>query len=291
MPAYNCEQYITQAIDSILNQTYSNFELIIADDCSTDNTKQIIDSYSDIRIKRYHNSTNLGYLQASNKLIKEATGDFITFQDADDYCHLSRLEKQISFLNKNMEVDCVGTNIIKVDALGNQLYNTNYPLENITIKTEFENFKAVMTGSSLMVSRKVIEEIGLYHTYFNRVGNEDIYWFSLILKKFKVANISDALYYYRTNPTSITSTHTHSKALVGHELILKMYFRTLKYKVDYIAKGAINKVNAYTDFLIIFNQKPKNKFKFTLVFMGCFFKHPIVSVEFFRTFISRLIRT
>src|ERR1700752_3454291 len=122
MPAYNCEKYVKKAIDSILNQTYSNFELLIADDCSKDSTKNIIDSYTDNRIKRFHNETNMGYLQASNKLFKECEGDFITFQDADDYSAPNRLELLISFLEKNSSYSCVGSNVIKVDDSDNELY-------------------------------------------------------------------------------------------------------------------------------------------------------------------------
>ena len=90
MPAYNCEKYIHQAIDSVLNQTHINFELLIADDCSTDTTKQIIDSYKDPRIKTFHNNINLGYLKASNKLFSLCKGSYITFQDADDTSELNR---------------------------------------------------------------------------------------------------------------------------------------------------------------------------------------------------------
>ncbi|MBL7917984.1 MAG: glycosyltransferase family 2 protein, partial [Bacteroidia bacterium] len=63
MPAYNCEKFVKQAIESVLDQSYSNFELLIADDCSTDQTKKVIDSYSDQRIKKFHNQVNLGYLK------------------------------------------------------------------------------------------------------------------------------------------------------------------------------------------------------------------------------------
>ncbi len=118
MPAYNCEKFVKHAIDSMLNQSYSNFELLIADDCSKDSTKSIIDSYTDERIKRFHNDVNLGYLKASNKLFKQCTGQLITFQDADDYADLTRLEKLVGFLDKNEKVSVIGSNVIKVDENG-----------------------------------------------------------------------------------------------------------------------------------------------------------------------------
>ena len=81
IPAYNVEKYIRQAIDSILNQTYSYFELLIADDASTDTTKQIINAYQKIdpRIKTFHNKKNEGYLLTTNKLFQKCKGDYIAF--------------------------------------------------------------------------------------------------------------------------------------------------------------------------------------------------------------------
>ena len=104
MPAYNCELYVEMAIKSILEQTYKDFELLIADDASKDNTKKIIDDLAktDSRIKTFHNESNLGYLQASNKLFEKCSGEYITFQDADDFSDVTRFEKLVKEFGNDM---------------------------------------------------------------------------------------------------------------------------------------------------------------------------------------------
>lgn len=237
MPAYNCEKFISQAIDCILAQTYTNFELLILDDCSTDETRNIIDAYSDHRIKRFHNSVNLGYLQSSNKLVKEVQGDFITFQDADDYCSTDRLEKLIKAFNNNPELDCIGSNIQKVDLSGKILHVTNYPTQHEAILNGLLNHQIVMTGSALMVKRKVIDSIGLYSLYFDRIGSEDTYWYTIIIDRFVVANLDESLYAYRTNPNSVGFTHKNIKALGGHTLAVECFKLRRGGKTDPILDG------------------------------------------------------
>lgn len=290
MPAYNCEKYIRQAIESILNQSYTNFELLISDDCSTDNTKQIIDSYNDSRIRKFHNEVNLGYLKSSNNLVQFAKGVFITFQDADDYSDLNRLELQVAFLDSNKEIDCVGSNIIKIDTEGKLLYQSNYFTQHDDIKNAFESYKIVMTGSALMVRKRVIDKLGLYNIFFDRVGSEDIYWYSQILKEYKVSNLHEPLYFYRTNPNSISLSHENPKSLVGHDLVLFMYNRTVNGATDLIAAGEYEALKTYEFFLILIKKIPQGKFKAFIKYFIEAFNSPLIAIEFFRPFFSKLLR-
>jgi glycosyltransferase involved in cell wall biosynthesis len=95
LPAYNAEKYIEAAVNSILLQTYQNFEIIIADDCSNDRTKAIIDAMNDSRIQTYHNETNLGKTETVKKLYSYVSGTFVTIHDADDISLPERFEKQL----------------------------------------------------------------------------------------------------------------------------------------------------------------------------------------------------
>lgn len=100
MPAYNAEKYISESINSVLNQTYQNWELLIVDDCSTDNTKDIIKKYSlyDTRIIPYYQSSNKGVAAARNKAIELSKGRFIAFLDSDDLWYEKKLQIQIEFM-------------------------------------------------------------------------------------------------------------------------------------------------------------------------------------------------
>ena len=109
MPAYNAEKYIGEAIDSILNQTFTDFEFIIIDDGSSDRTADIVKSYSDPRIRLLANERNSGIVASLNRGIQKATGKYIARMDADDYSRLDRIKKQVDFLDNHPEVIALGT--------------------------------------------------------------------------------------------------------------------------------------------------------------------------------------
>lgn len=101
MPSYNTAQYIAESIQSVLKQTYANWELIIVDDCSTDNTDEIVTSIEDKRIRYFKNEKNSGAAVSRNKALREARGRWIAFLDSDDLWYPEKLEKQIRFMMEN----------------------------------------------------------------------------------------------------------------------------------------------------------------------------------------------
>lgn len=101
MPSWNTDKFIAETIQSVIDQTYTNWELIIVDDCSSDNTNQIVASFEDKRIKYLHNEKNLGAALTRNKALREAKGEWIAFLDSDDLWMPEKLEHQIDFMNEN----------------------------------------------------------------------------------------------------------------------------------------------------------------------------------------------
>lgn len=101
MPSWNTERFISETIQSVINQTYKNWELIIVDDCSTDNTDAVVASFKDDRIKYLHNDKNSGAALTRNKAMREARGEWIAFLDSDDLWTPDKLEKQVRFMNEN----------------------------------------------------------------------------------------------------------------------------------------------------------------------------------------------
>ncbi len=291
MPAYNCDKFVAKAIESMLNQTYANFELLIADDCSTDGTKRVIDSFTDQRIKRFHNGTNQGYLKASNLLFAKCQGEFITFQDADDYSDKGRLEKLVNFFQLNAKVSCVGSNISKIDTDNNVFLTSDFPLEHTDIESQFQKSKVVMTGSSLMIRREVLTKIGGYNLYFDRLGSEDVYWYSLIVDDFNVANVSDALYFYRANPNSVASTFKDPRTNVMHNLIVLMHTNKRSGKKDFLKEGQINRANDYCKGLLLIERAKTNKMGALMSFIGLIITKPIIAGFFFRDFFFTLVRS
>lgn len=101
MPSWNTGRFIAESIQSVLDQTYTKWELLIVDDCSTDNTDEVVKSFSDSRIKYYKNEKNSGAALTRNRAIREAKGEWIAFLDSDDLWEPQKLENQIVFMNKN----------------------------------------------------------------------------------------------------------------------------------------------------------------------------------------------
>lgn len=136
MPTYNVEKYVGQAIESILNQTYKNFELIIVDDGSTDNTFSILKKYSkrDARIKIFKNSRNLKIVKTLNKGLKLATGKYIARMDGDDISLPTRLELEKKYLDNNPDVDIVSSQIYGIDESGKIINKKKYPVTKKYIK-------------------------------------------------------------------------------------------------------------------------------------------------------------
>lgn len=198
MPIYNGEKFINKALDSIIAQTYTNFELLICDDCSTDATKNILKKYHDKRIKIVSNQINAGYLKSINRLAKISSGDYITFADADDVSSHDRLEKLLSTALQN-NADMVYSDAYIIDENDILLRYLNSSLDSKSIKK--------FVGSSILLRTDKINKSSLFDPFFNRIGSED---FDLVLKLAQgnaiIAKCNEALYFYRKGSPSITFT-------------------------------------------------------------------------------------
>ena len=128
LPVYNEEKYISQSIESVLNQTYRNFELIIIDDGSTDNSIDIINSYNDPRIILLKNERNLHIAKSLNNGFQHASGDFIARIDGNDIAVNTRFEKQMHYLSNHPKCGVVFSPVLKIDEDGNSsdIVNGNY---------------------------------------------------------------------------------------------------------------------------------------------------------------------
>jgi glycosyltransferase involved in cell wall biosynthesis len=207
IPVYNAEKYLARSIESILNQTFQNFEILIIDDGSTDNSWEVIQSFDDHRISSLRNPKNQGVVQSRNKLLSIAKGEYFALQDADDWSEPNRLQVQLDFLESRRDLSICGTQYTKFDNLGNELFVSGFPLEDENIRKNVPEHYQFLCAS-IMFRKSVYKHIGGYHEFFNRSGNEDIYWIFKALKDYKMVNVSESLYCYRYNPVSITKTYS-----------------------------------------------------------------------------------
>jgi len=225
MPAYNVEKYVSKAIDSILSQTYRNIELLVMDDASGDRTAGIVQGYKDSRLKFYRNEKNLGYLKTCNKLFDLASGEFIAFQDADDYSDPDRLEIQMREFEKDAELAVCGTNLTAMREDGQLMFCSNYFCDTKTIRQHMLEGYYSMIPNSFVFKREILTTIGKYHEFWDRIGAEDYYWAWLIMEKYKLVNIKPALYYYRYNPRGVTGDWTDNRRKLHNRHLLPWLFR------------------------------------------------------------------
>lgn len=195
LPAYNAELYLKEAIDSVLLQTFTDFELIILNDGSSDRTEEIILSYSDQRIVYIKNEENLGLIGTLNKGIALAKGKYIARMDADDICDTCRFERQIEYLQEHPDIECLGTFAVEINSKGEEYYRKQMPVSHEECKELFRK-RDCMIHPTVMYRRSYIEKAGLYSldTYF---GEDTMMWAQGFAAGCKFGNVPEYLYRFR----------------------------------------------------------------------------------------------
>lgn len=192
MAVYNGEKYLKDAIESILDQTFRDFEFIIVDDGSTDKTLEILKEYErkDKRIKIIINKANIGLTKSLNKAIKEAKGEYIARQDDDDISLPERLKKQVEFLNRNEKIGIVGTFYYEINKKGKIIGKKTFPCSDERLKKTLIKYNPFF-HSSVLIRREVFSRVGLYDESFKRAQDYEL-WFR-VANFYKLANIPEFL--------------------------------------------------------------------------------------------------
>ncbi|MGH7156963.1 MAG: glycosyltransferase family 2 protein [Candidatus Saccharimonadales bacterium] len=204
MTVYNGERYLAEAIDSILSQTFTDFEFLIVDDGSTDKTSSIIQSFADPRIILIKHK-NIGVAASCNKAIQKAKGTYIARQDADDVSMSNRLEAQVILLNENSDIHLVGSNIKLVDKKLNFMSYSNlltHP-DDLHLGLVFSN---QIAQGAVMTRKQTLIEAGLYDPAFSITHDYDLW--ARIAHSHKLMNLKDYLYIYRVHEESLSTSST-----------------------------------------------------------------------------------
>jgi glycosyltransferase involved in cell wall biosynthesis len=213
LPVYNCQKYIQSAIESILDQTFTDFEFIIIDDGSTDASASVIEKIKDPRI-RFYKQKNIGLSATLNKGISLAKGEYIARQDQDDISHPTRFEKQVNFLNNNRQIGLVGTYASIINEDGNQTGRVHsHETESIKLKAILY-FDNPFVHSSVMFRKESIEKAGLYNTTTPHLFEDFDLWFR-VSQLYSVANIPEVLQEYRLLSSSMTKSSANFSELVA----------------------------------------------------------------------------
>jgi len=231
MAAYNGGEYIGSSIESILNQTHKDFEFIIVNDCSTDNTLDTIKSYNDERIVIFNNEKNLGQTKSLNIGVGLAKGEYIARIDADDFSYPHRLEKQMRFFNDNPGFDVVGSSGHVLNRCGKRRSISLAPVDQgeIFFKIFFDN--PIIHVSALIRKDKLVM-LGGYDESFHIVQDYDL-WSRFLINKLRLGNLKDVLVAYRVYGGSFGRKDSQDKRLIETSEILYRNIRAFtNLKID-----------------------------------------------------------
>lgn len=211
MAFYNCWRYLDEAIKSILNQTFKDFEFIIINDASTDNSEEIINKYLwDDRIKYIKNTSNKWKPYNCNLGINNSNWEYIAIMDWDDISDKTRLEKQFNFLKNNPDIDVVWTQQTLIDSENNVIWELLKPVETKEIKKSALLFQ-VMNHPTMLVKAEVIKKL-MYREEFYEFEDNDLYM-RMFLWWFRGYNLPEKLYLYRIYSWNVNEKWTRKKAL------------------------------------------------------------------------------
>ncbi len=263
MPVYNGEKYLKEAIDSILNQTFTDFEFLIINDGSIDKSVEIIKSYSDPRIKLVHNERNLGLINTLNKGLDLAKGDYIARMDCDDISLPKRFEKQIKYMGENPDVGICGS---WIEVFGDKNYIAMYSYNPEEIKCSFI-FGTALAHPAVMIRRKFFTKYNLY--YDNNFKNaEDFDLWERCSNLFLISNIKEVLLLYREhNSTTKRAIQTLNTEKICTRILNKLGFypdeketeliTILRIGINFKNKEIIDRAKNFTDKIIEKNKESK----------------------------------
>jgi glycosyltransferase involved in cell wall biosynthesis len=225
-PAYNVEHYIRESVESILTQTFTDFEFIVIDDGSTDGTGAILDSIEDARLRVFHNEVNIGLSASMNKYIGQARGELIARHDADDISLPLRLAKQVAYLDQHPEIGILSTagRYTKDDGLPRKLISK--PLDDLSIRWH-ALLSSPFMHNSVIWRRSLWEKFGLSYDA-ERLGGQDFDLWYRMLKHMQGANLAEALVLYRLH-SNMNTVRLRSEQLSNHN---RSVVRNLKEQFD-----------------------------------------------------------
>lgn len=226
MPVYNGERYLREAIESILGQRFTKFELLIIDDGSTDRSWEIIRSYDDPRIRLIKNVKNIGLIKTLNSGLALARGEYLARQDQDDISHPARLEKQLAYLNSHPEIALIGTKVNPIDWRGRKIKAYGYCIVSGELAIRwYSMFNSPFAHPSVMMRTEIVRDMGGYDERFPACEDYDL--FSRIIAEHGATNLEEALIDYRCHPASMTPNITKEHNLIAGRIMRRSFSKYL----------------------------------------------------------------
>jgi len=207
LATYNDEPFLGAAIDSVLAQTFSDFELLVVIDACTDRSREIVESYRDSRVRLLMNETNLGLAASLNRGLAIIASDYVARLDGNDLCFPERLARQVAYLDAHPEVAVVGSQATLIDVAGRRTGDMRRPVTDLGLRWQ-SIFGSPLIHSSVMFRRAIVwDALGGYDGR-HRVG-EDFEMWNRLAKEHGMGNLPEKLVAYRDDPYSTTGAERH----------------------------------------------------------------------------------
>lgn len=247
LPAYNAEPYIEAAIDGILGQSFTDFELLIADDGSSDNTKALIDAYDDARLSCYHNEENLGKNATVDRLYPLARGKYISIHDADDISLKERFEKQIQLLEQEPELAMCGCSFFHIDEEGREILEPHIMPSDYSLIVKDIKRASQFHGPTMVIRKTVLDELGEIYRPFFKNHSEDVDLAYRIVERYKAINLREPLYKYRVLRNSLCRNEVTVWNRNLYKLVVFLAEQRAEEGTDYLQQGREDLLMAYFD--------------------------------------------
>ena len=226
MSVHNGERYLRAAIDSILNQTFTDFEFVIVDDASKDSAPKILQEYAkrDSRVHLITNERNLGLTASLNRGLRECRGEFVARMDADDVCVPQRFGHQIDFMESHLDSVAVGGQIIAIDPYGVPMFDSDFPLSHdLIVDRLLKADGGVLVHPCVLMRKSAMSRIGGYDERFRTAQDLDLY---LRLASIgKLANLDEVLLMYRQHLASTSISKRKVQVGTACQIVAEAYSR------------------------------------------------------------------
>lgn len=248
MPAYNASPYLAEAIESLLNQTFRDFQLWVIDDGSKDNTAILAQRYAnqDQRIKVFSNSSNQGRVLTVNAIVHKVQTPYFTITDADDVSHPQRLEKQLQLFLKNRNLMMCGSSYWAMDAQG-YLVRDMRLLSGLQQIRERALQQSPFMGPTTIMRREVLNDFPEFYRLYFRDNQADADLSTRLLDKYETTNLEESLYYYRIVDTSLSRKNVTIRNLTLNKLIAHLSWQRRNHAKDCLDRGNSEEANEFME--------------------------------------------
>lgn len=232
LPTYNGSRFIGSTIESVIAQTYTNWELLVVDDCSTDNVMAIVERYAalDNRIRLIRHECNRKLPASLNSGFAQSRGEYLTWISDDNYFHPDAISEMVGYLRRNPAVDMVYTDYEVVD-------ESNRSVETIAVLPPEQLLRKNCVGASFLYKRSVMEAIGNYSGDSYMAEDYD-YWLRCFCE-FRMEPYHKVLYYYRRHRSSLSCRHIRNVKRVANLVLLRHIHRVKGISADHKAEALI----------------------------------------------------